>query len=540
MSYGKFAPKLKINNNPYYGNSWDAIGYAIGNALGNLWGANYNQRGIEKGEAEAQEALQKAYNKVYGNTQPAPESLQTQYEDVTGKMGVPQGQQGVPQSKDAATYIDTTKKYLGNNNKTDTTGKTMKDMIPQRDIKAEKFDTFMSKYNSGTPNPDGDAQKVDALTQAANGNLANMDFSKLPSMSAEDLQSAIRKELRANGRTDYQINKVLENLSPTIKAKVQEGNSVNFGNLYERLNQQIKNGELDAANMTFAKMAELNPKMAAALQPKMKRAWDANAIEQNFQNKLNFYKKDPTLTERQAFNMAMYNSIFSPAEQYEFFGTSTPSKKRKSTSNSSGGAGTTNNGTLGSMFGGYDLGNNNFKYVIEEINKLKSLDELTPAEEQRLKDLEDTKEDAEIISGTTPVTPQWIARKADNLINASNGNDAYVEDGLAQMFGRGSYMYNVGMERLKTRRLAQADTGYDVDTYWDEDAIESSRKKNTEKERQSAAEEKQQEYDYAAENETGIAKWANDKTKEQKKALENMTFSEIANKFINWKPFGNS
>lgn len=340
MSYGKFAPKLKINNNPYYGNSWDAIGYAIGNALGNLWGANYNQRGIEKGEAEAQEALQKAYNKVYGNTQPAPESLQTQYEDVTGKMGVPQGQQGVPQSKDAATYIDTTKKYLGNNSKADTAGKTMKDMTPQRDIKAEKFDTFMSKYNSGTPNPDGDAQKVDALTQAANGNLANMDFSKLPSMSAEDLQSAIRKELRANGRTDYQINKVLENLSPAIKAKVQEGNNVNFGNLYERLNQQIKNGELDAANMTFTKMAELNPKMAAALQPKMKRAWDANAIEQNFQNKLNFYKKDPTLTERQAFNMAMYNSIFSPAEQYEFFGTSTPSKKRESTSNSFGSRGT--------------------------------------------------------------------------------------------------------------------------------------------------------------------------------------------------------
>lgn len=322
MAYGKFAPKLKINNNPYYGNSWDAIGYAIGNALGNLWGANYNQRGIEKGEAEAQEALQKAYNKVYGNTQPAPESLQTQYEDVTGKMGIPQGQQGVPQSKDAATYIDTTQKYLGNNSKADTTGKTMKDMTPQRDIKAEKFDTFMSKYNSGTPNPDGDAQKVDALTQAANGNLANMDFSKLPSMSAEDLQSAIRKELRANGRTDYQINKVLENLSPAIKAKVQEGNNVNFGNLYERLNQQIRNGELDAANMTFAKMAELNPKMAAALQPKMKRAWDANALEQNFQTKFDFYRKDPNLTEREAYNLARYGSVYTPAEQAKFVGIS--------------------------------------------------------------------------------------------------------------------------------------------------------------------------------------------------------------------------
>ena len=533
MAYGKFAPKLKINNNPYYGNSWDDIGYAIGAALGNLWGTNYNQRGIEKGEAEGRQTLQNAYNKIYGTAQPAPESLQTQYQDVSAKMGIPQGSQTTPQSTDKNTYIDSTKKYLGGKD----TGKTMKDQTPQRDIKAEKYDTFMRKYNSGTPNPDGDSQKVDALTQAANGNLANMDFSKLPSMSAEDLQSAIRRELRANGRTDYQINKVLENLSPAIKAKVQEGNNVNFGNLYERLNQQIKNGELDAANMTFAKMSELNPKMAAALQPKMKRAWNANAIEQNFQNKLNLYKKDPTLTERQAFNMAMYNSIFSPAEQYEFFGTSTPSKTRKAKA-SSGGAGTANNGTLGSMFGGYDLGNDNFKYVTEEINNLQDLDELTPAQEQRLKDLKDTKEDAEVLSGTIPVTPQWIARKADNVINASNGNDAYVEDALAQMFGRGSYMYNVGMERLKTRRLAQAETGYDVDTYWDEEEIESSRKKNAEKEKQSAAKIKQQSYDYAANNETGIAKWANDKTKEQKKALENMTFSELANKFINWKPFG--
>ena len=137
-----------------------------------------------------------------GNTQPVPESLQTQYEDVTGKMGIPQGQQGVPQSKDAATYIDTTQKYLGNNSKADTAGKTMKDMTPQRDIKAEKFDTFMSKHKSGTPNQDGDEQKVDAPTQAATGELVTMEFSKSARMSGEEVQSEIGKELRATGRTE--------------------------------------------------------------------------------------------------------------------------------------------------------------------------------------------------------------------------------------------------------------------------------------------------------------------------------------------------
>ena len=103
MAYGKFAPKLKINNNVGYGNSLDDIGYAIGSVLGNIWGANYNKRGIEKGEAEAREALQNAYNKAYGNAQPAPESLQTQYQDVSAKMGIPQGSQATPQSTDKTT-----------------------------------------------------------------------------------------------------------------------------------------------------------------------------------------------------------------------------------------------------------------------------------------------------------------------------------------------------------------------------------------------------------------------------------------------------
>lgn len=334
MSYGKYGMKIKTPNvvmSPEY-----QLGFTIGDALGSLWGANYNRRGIEKGAKEAQAVADQYANGGVPQSQPAPEELyikgqQANAYSLDGKGGYTPGK--YKYMEDSAEGRRAVAEQIGG----------LKPLSFQpRDLQAEKLDYLVDKYSKGTPNPDGDAIKIDALSTAGKANLQNMDLSKLPNYSQADLESQIRSELRKNGRTEYQINQVLENMKPTITAKVQEGQNKVFDQMYEVLNNQIQRGELDNAQMTFAKMGELNPTRAKALAPKMQRAWGKFNAQEDIDNKVKLYmQNDPSLTKQEATNLALYQRIYSP-KQMEAMGY-TPSGSggwsRGGSGRSSGGSG---------------------------------------------------------------------------------------------------------------------------------------------------------------------------------------------------------
>lgn len=476
------------------------LGFAIGDALGNIWGANYNKRGIEKGEKEAMEALDKAAQ------QPVPDALYAQ------------GQQANALSVDGIATDDISKaaSQVGSNSITPSTlgsntaagqqnGPAQQQNIQPRDLKAEKLDYLVQKYGGATPNPDGDAITVDTLTNAAKGNLANMDFSQLPNRSLSYYQDLVRKELRANGRTDYQIEKVLENLSPSLEAKVKEGNDRVFGQLGNILNEQIKAGQLDDAQMTYARMADINPKMAKALEPKMQRAWNRYNAQDNIDQKAKIYmQNDSSLSEQQARNLAVYNSIYSPTElasmglsmgkngQIRSIGGGS-GRGRSSSSSSSADRGEAFTGFSGSgdMKHSQQIG-----YQQKEIEKLLNKKEeqgLSWDEEKRLEAMQNNIKDIEVLEGISPLDADFVTRKVDSMIN-SGADDEQILAIAAQTFGMGTRPFNDVVQRLSDRRSAQHDNGYDLDTYRDEDVQNAIAAEVAAQKQQEADEQKKAQY----------------------------------------------
>lgn len=343
MSYGKYGMKIKT---PYYDVTMSPqynLGLAIGDALGSLWGANYNRRGIEKGTKKAQAVADQYPNGGLPQSQPAPDELY-----VKGQQANAYGLDGKGGYKPNKMMQDTAE---GNREVAEKAGGLKPLSFQPRDLQAEKLDYLVDKYSRGTPNPDGDAIKIDALSTAGKANLQNMDLSKLPNYSQADLEANIRRELQKDGRTEYQINQILENMKPTITAKVQEGQNKVFDQMYDVLNNQIKNGELDNAQMTFARMGELNPTRAKALEPKMKRAWGRFDTQENFNNKVKFLmQNDPGLTEQEAKNLALYQNIYTPKQRAEMGYSIGGSGGRSRSYGGSGGGRSSGSGRTASVF----------------------------------------------------------------------------------------------------------------------------------------------------------------------------------------------
>lgn len=300
MSYGKYGMKMKVDNieMPITNDPW----FNFGSLLGTIWGANYNKRGIEKGEKEALAAADSLAGNAPAQNSYVPENLYQQYRSANGQLGLPENKTKAGSAlNDDNAYVNASKQ-MG---------------IPQsRDLKAEKLDYLARKYGGQTPNPDGDALAINTMSGTAKTALQDADLSKLPVRSLSDYQSAIRKELRKNGRSDYQIEQIMNNITPTLQAKVQEGNDKVFGQMYGVLNQQIQNGELDNASMTWAKMSQLNPTMAKALEPKMQRAWKNYNAQDEIDRMTSLYmQNDPSLSKQEARNLSIYKSVYSPKEQ---------------------------------------------------------------------------------------------------------------------------------------------------------------------------------------------------------------------------------
>ena len=255
MSYGKYGMKMQYN--PYA--SWrEQLGESLGTVLGTIWGENYNRRGIEKGEQEALNALNDmgATSPTSNNDMPqgvfgqglqgnAAGEQQT-YENANSQFGIPSGNKAA----DAANNV----------------------VSPQDAIQKEKWEFVKNKYGGETPNPTGDEIIASKTANTISTNLANLDLSKVPVSDPKMLNSLLKAQLRKNGRTEYQIGQIMNNISPMVDAKVKEHNDGMYNDLFEQYKYALGVGDYTGAQMIGSQMAKYNPeatKIAMAGLPTM-------------------------------------------------------------------------------------------------------------------------------------------------------------------------------------------------------------------------------------------------------------------------------
>lgn len=297
MSYGKYG--MKINNYQYAEpqNIWSALGQLAGT----LWGMNYNRRGIERGTQEALGALRGAQS--VGSVPDKLYDLGVQ----SGAIGATSGKPNTPAAASSAS-----------NTPIGVTGdQSLADKVSAQDkIATEKWGLYKTKYNSGTPNPDGDAKVVGNTASTIANNLAGFDFSTLPVTDAKVLAQPIEAQLRAAGRTDYQIQEIMKRISPQLAAKVQGNVNQATQTLYDQYKSLVQQGRYDESSIIMGKILELNPTVGKALANQYNRNQQDFKMQYDFDKQVEWYKKnDPTLSDREARNMVMYKNFRSPKEQ---------------------------------------------------------------------------------------------------------------------------------------------------------------------------------------------------------------------------------
>lgn len=235
MSYGKFAPKMPINNNynPRMSEAWNT-GAAIGNLLGTLWGENYQRRG----EKKTYEAAQDILNNM--GKEPASDSLYQDYSNLNISAAEPQAS-----TKPA------------DNGKT-----TVKD-VPTLNVgdvgaleKATFTKNYIDKYKSD-PNAVGNTIAGTNIAETVNRNLKNLNTAQAPSFKAADMRAAIEAELMRRNKPASQIANAMKLIEPQILAKEEEYNKNKSDELYKQY-VASKGSDLNA----LASLAKVNPALA--------------------------------------------------------------------------------------------------------------------------------------------------------------------------------------------------------------------------------------------------------------------------------------
>lgn len=241
MSYGKFAPKMKINNsyNPYMSESWN-LGASVGNLLGTLWGANYLQRGQKRTIEEAQKIADQYMNN------PAPDSL---YQDYTGINISPIDQQT---AKDSG--VDTTNNSIANQ----PAGINIGDASSLSKLTFKQ--DYIGKYKDD-PNAVGNGIAGRSIADVVNGNLKNLNTNPMPSFSAKNASAAIEAQLIREGkRSPEMIAAAMKLINPQLQAKEEEYNANKSDELYK---QYVASGGKDVK--TLAALSNYNPQLAKIL-----------------------------------------------------------------------------------------------------------------------------------------------------------------------------------------------------------------------------------------------------------------------------------
>lgn len=310
MSYGRYGMKMRYNP---YTSPQEQLGESLGTVLGTIWGENYNRRGIEKGEQEALKALygegesSGAIGGPNGGSNNVPQEL---YQQAVGSGAI--GASGnTPSAQASASTQPAAGGVIGASGDSG-----LNDRISAQDkIANEKWGILSAKYGSGTDNPDGDKKIIGQTASTINNNLSSLPRGQLPITDSKALSYSIEAQLRKNGRTDYQIQQIMKNIGPKLDSVVDSNKNAVWDNLYEQYKQQVQRGEYDASSVTMADMTKYNPERTKALQNQYNRNQNEFKTQYDLDQKIAFLKKnDSSLTDKQARNLAMYNSIYSPTE----------------------------------------------------------------------------------------------------------------------------------------------------------------------------------------------------------------------------------
>lgn len=342
--------KKIYRNNGYNDVGYD-IGYSIGEALGNIWSDNYNQRGIEK----AQQAMDEKLNGVSSelpempattvNGIPSDELYRQAVDSGAISMGTPTNGELIFNGQNInAAQINTPQKYLTQeiqeskqqpiqNTQTPTVSQpaiqsvqiptqtvaggvndTLQQATPQRDLKAEKLDYIANKYAT-RDNPEDDKRSVNLMTVWGKSALDRSAYSKNLLTDKAKVKADMFAEARRAGRPQYQIEEAWSRIEPEVDARIKSDKEKAAYGYIDILNSQIQRGELDNANITLAKISELNPAIGNAIENKMKRAWDRHDMQYNLDQKADYLINNFGYDSKTAKNIAAFGNIYDPVEQ---------------------------------------------------------------------------------------------------------------------------------------------------------------------------------------------------------------------------------
>lgn len=299
MSYGKYGMKMNVPTNgqqlPWSTNDpW----YNIGGLIGSIWANNYNQRGIDKGTKTAQDMLNN------GGVMPEPMGVSDEMYSQALKAGaIGNGKLTDASSENSQPKYENANKKLG----LPDNGNAGNSISPQDVIANEKWQFIKNKYGGDTPNPTGDAITAGKIANTVNNNLANMDVSKLPIGDGKQMVAAIEAQLRKDGRTEYQIQQIMNSINPQIQAKVEEHNKGMYGDLFEQYKDALKARDYTTAQMLGSQMAKYDPdaaKLAMAGLPTMRDQYNVDEtnkrIDKQHANKVFDMKFASELSKDQA------------------------------------------------------------------------------------------------------------------------------------------------------------------------------------------------------------------------------------------------
>ena len=293
MSYGKFGMKMRYN--PYV-SPQEQFGESLGSVLGTIWGENYNRRGIEKGEQEALKALNDMGATSPTSNNDTPQGIlgqslqgnasgeQPTYENANSQFGIPSGNKAA----DAANNV----------------------VSPQDAIKKEKWEFVKNKYGGETPNPTGDEIIASKTANTIGTNLANLDLSKVPVSDPKMLNNLLKAQLRKNGRTEYQIGQIMDNISPMVDAKVKEHNDGMYNDLFEQYKDALGMGDYTGAQMIGSQMAKYNPeaaKIAMAGLPTMHDQYNVSETNKRMDKQHQYKVADMAYASELSKDQARFN-----------------------------------------------------------------------------------------------------------------------------------------------------------------------------------------------------------------------------------------
>ena len=278
MSNGKYGMKINVPANQQLPWSTNDPWYNLGGLIGAAWGDNYNQRGINKAQEAAQKYREQYYAGTLGQT-PTPQGVTDEMYSQALKAGaIGNGKLTSASKESSQPQYENANKKLGL-----PSGESASNSISPQDVIAnEQWQLLKDIYGGPTPNPRGDEKVANQIASTVNGNLANLDLSKLPSMKAADAQAAIEAQLAKDGRTPYQIEQAMKSIIPTLQAKEKEHNDGMYNDLFEQYKDAVGIGDWTQAQMIGSQMLKYNPeaaKVAMAGLPTMRDQY--NVAETN-------------------------------------------------------------------------------------------------------------------------------------------------------------------------------------------------------------------------------------------------------------------